>query len=285
MLLSLIIIKFACFLHKKNISIKMTGDKFKLLAGPCVIESEENVLMLASALKDIASKHDVDFYFKASWDKANRTKATNYRGPGMEEGLRILKKAKDEVGVKIVTDIHEPYQAQPVSQVADIIQIPAFLCRQTDLLKAAAETGKTINIKKAQFSSPEEMGNVVSKMEYFGCKDFMLCERGNCFGYNNLVVDMTGLVRLSRLGYPVLFDATHSVQISGGGLDRGNSGKSEFVPYLAKAAVATGVLSGLFMEVHNDPESALCDGSCMLRLDKVEHLLAQLMRIREIVVE
>lgn len=284
-MLSLIIIKFACFLHKKNISIKMTGDKFKLLAGPCVIESEENVLMLASALKDIASKHDVDFYFKASWDKANRTKATNYRGPGMEEGLRILKKAKDEVGVKIVTDIHEPYQAQPVSQVADIIQIPAFLCRQTDLLKAAAETGKTINIKKAQFSSPEEMGNVVSKMEYFGCKDFMLCERGNCFGYNNLVVDMTGLVRLSRLGYPVLFDATHSVQISGGGLDRGNSGKSEFVPYLAKAAVATGVLSGLFMEVHNDPESALCDGSCMLRLDKVEHLLAQLMRIREIVVE
>ena len=263
----------------------MIDNKFKLLAGPCVIESEENVLMLASALKDIASKHDVDFYFKASWDKANRTKATNYRGPGMEEGLRILKKAKDEVGVKIVTDIHEPYQAQPVSQVADIIQIPAFLCRQTDLLKAAAETGKTINIKKAQFSSPEEMGNVVSKMEYFGCKDFMLCERGNCFGYNNLVVDMTGLVRLSRLGYPVLFDATHSVQISGGGLDRGNSGKSEFVPYLAKAAVATGVLSGLFMEVHNDPESALCDGSCMLSLDKVEHLLAQLMRIREIVVE
>ena len=285
MLLSLIIIKFACFLHKKNVSIKMTGDKFKLLAGPCVIESEENVLMLASALKDIASKHDVDFYFKASWDKANRTKATNYRGPGMEEGLRILKKAKDEVGVKIVTDIHEPSQAEPVAEVADIIQIPAFLCRQTDLLKAAAETGKTINIKKAQFSSPEEMGNVVSKMEYFGCKDFMLCERGNCFGYNNLVVDMTGLVRLSRLGYPVLFDATHSVQISGGGLDRGNSGKSEFVPYLAKAAVATGVLSGLFMEVHNDPESALCDGSCMLRLDKVEHLLAQLMRIREIVVE
>ena len=284
-MLSLIIIKFACFLHKKNISIKMTGDKFKLLAGPCVIESEENVLMLASALKDIASKHDVDFYFKASWDKANRTKATNYRGPGMEEGLRILKKAKDEVGVKIVTDIHEPSQAEPVAEVADIIQIPAFLCRQTDLLKAAAETGKTINIKKAQFSSPEEMGNVVSKMEYFGCKDFMLCERGNCFGYNNLVVDMTGLVRLSRLGYPVLFDATHSVQISGGGLDRGNSGKSEFVPYLAKAAVATGVLSGLFMEVHNDPESALCDGSCMLSLDKVEHLLAQLMRIREIVVE
>ena len=263
----------------------MTDTKFKLLAGPCVIESEENVMHLAQALKDIASRHDVDFYFKASWDKANRTKATNYRGPGMEEGLRILRKAKDEVGVKIVTDIHEPSQAVPVAQVADIIQIPAFLCRQTDLLRAAAMTGKMVNIKKAQFSSPEEMGNVVSKMEYYGCRNFMLCERGNCFGYNNLVVDMAGLVRLAQLGYPVIFDATHSVQISGGGLDHGNSGKSEFVPYLAKAAVATGVLSGLFMEVHNDPASALCDGSCMLRLDALDTLLGQIMRIREITQE
>ena len=261
----------------------MIDNKFKLLAGPCVIESEENVMLLAHALKDIAGRHDVDFYFKASWDKANRTKATNYRGPGMEEGLRILRKAKDEVGVKIVTDIHEPSQAEPVAQVADIIQIPAFLCRQTDLLHAAAETGKTINIKKGQFSSPEEMNNVVSKMEYYGCRDFMLCERGNCFGYNNLVVDMTGLVRLAKLGYPVLFDATHSVQISGGGFNYGNSGKSEFVPYLAKAAVATGVLGGLFMEIHNDPASALCDGSCMLRLDQLDGLLDQLMKIREIV--
>ena len=263
----------------------MTDTKFKLLAGPCVIESEDNVMLLAHALKDIASRHDVDFYFKASWDKANRTKATNYRGPGMEEGLRILRKAKDEVGVKIVTDIHEPSQAEPVAQVADIIQIPAFLCRQTDLLRAAARTGKMVNIKKAQFSSPEEMGNVVSKMEYYGCRNFMLCERGNCFGYNNLVVDMAGLVRLARLGYPVIFDATHSVQVSGGGLDHGNSGKSEFVPYLAKAAVATGVLSGLFMEVHNDPASALCDGSCMLRLDALDTLLDQIMRIREITQE
>ena len=261
----------------------MTDNKFKLLAGPCVIESQDNVLYLAEALKMIAAKFDLDFYFKASWDKANRTKATNYRGPGLDEGLRILDAAKSKVGVKIVTDIHEPYQASSVSQVADIIQIPAFLCRQTDLLKAAAETGKTVNIKKAQFSSPEEMSNVVSKMEYFGCKNFMLCERGNCFGYNNLVVDMTGLVRLSKLGYPVIFDATHSVQISGGGFNYGNSGKSEYVPYLAKAAVATGVLSGLFMEIHNDPSSALCDGSCMLRLDEVETLLDQIMRIREIV--
>ena len=264
----------------------MIDNKFKLLAGPCVIESEENVMLLAEAINEIASRYDdIDFYFKASWDKANRTKATNYRGPGLDEGLRILEKAKTEVGVKIVTDIHEPSQAAAVAEVADIIQIPAFLCRQTDLLHAAAKTGKLINIKKGQFSSPEEMSNVVSKMESFGCHNFMLCERGNCFGYNNLVVDMAGLVRLAKLGYPVLFDATHSVQISGGGFNYGNSGKSEFVPYLAKAAVATGVLSGLFMEVHNDPSSALCDGSCMLRLDKVEHLLAQLMRIREIVVE
>lgn len=260
----------------------MIHNKFKLLAGPCVIESEENVMLLAQALKDITSKHDIDFYFKASWDKANRTKATNYRGPGMEEGLRILEKAKNDIGVKIVTDIHEPYQAEPVAQVADILQIPAFLCRQTDLLHAAAKTGKIVNIKKAQFSSPEEMGNVVEKMEHFGCHNFMLCERGNCFGYNNLVVDMTGLVRLSRLGYPVLFDATHSVQISGGAINHGNSGKSEYVPYLAKAAVATGVLSGLFMEVHNDPATALCDGSCMLRLDNLELLLTQIMRIREV---
>lgn len=262
----------------------MTTNKFKLLAGPCVIESEENVLFLAQAINDIARRYDgIEFFFKASWDKANRTKATNYRGPGLDEGLRILQKAKAELGVKIVTDIHEPSQAEPVAQVADIIQIPAFLCRQTDLLHAAAKTGRLVNIKKGQFSSPEEMNNVVSKMEFFGCHDFMLCERGNCFGYNNLVVDMTGLVRLAKLGYPVLFDATHSVQISGGGFNYGNSGKSEFVPYLAKAAVATGVLAGLFMEVHNNPAEALCDGSCMLRLDQLDGLLSQLMRIREIV--
>ncbi len=263
----------------------MINNRFKLLAGPCVIESQDNVMFLAEQLRDITANFNVDFFFKASWDKANRTKATNYRGPGLDEGMRILEKAKRELGVKIVTDIHEPQQAQVVAQVADIIQIPAFLCRQTDLLHAAATTGKTVNIKKAQFSSPEEMNNVVSKMEHFGCKDFMLCERGNCFGYNNLVVDMTGLVRLAKLGYPVLFDATHSVQISGGGFNYGNSGKSEYVPYLAKAAVATGVLAGLFMEVHNDPSTALCDGSCMLRLDQVSHLLDQIMRIRDIVME
>jgi len=260
----------------------MKTDRFIFIAGPCALESEENVMYMASSLKEIVSKFDVDFYFKASWDKANRTKATNYRGLGLEEGLRILEKAKKEVGVKVVTDFHESWQAAPIAEVVDMLQVPAFLSRQTDMLQAAAATGKIVNIKKPQFSSPEEMQNMVSKMEYFGNRNFMLCERGNCFGYNNLVVDMTGLVRMSKLGYPVLFDATHSVQISGGGFNYGNSGKSEYVPYLAKAAMATGVLSGLFMEVHNEPEKALCDGSCMLRLENLASLMHQLMRIREV---
>lgn len=257
-------------------------NKFLFLAGPCAIESEQSVLYLAEHIQKIAAKFDLDYYFKASFDKANRTKATNYRGPGMEEGLRILEKAKREFGVKIVTDIHEPWQAEPVAQVADMLQIPAFLCRQTDLLAAAAKTGKIINVKKAQFMSPEEMHTAVNKLEYFENRQILLCERGTCFGYNNLVVDMTGLVRMARLGYPVVFDATHSVQINGGGFQYGNSGKREFVPYLARAAMATGVLSGLFMEVHNDPDSALCDGSCMLELAQLEPLLAQLMEIRAI---
>lgn len=260
----------------------MMQDKFLFLAGPCAIESEENVLYMAEHIQNIADKFDLDYYFKASWDKANRTKATNYRGPGLEQGMRILEKAKKEFGVKIVTDIHEPWQAEPVAEVADMLQIPAFLCRQTDLLEAAAKTGKIVNVKKAQFMSPEEMNTAINKLEYFGNRNILLCERGTCFGYNNLVVDMTGLVRLSRLGYPVVFDATHSVQINGGGFQYGNSGKREFVPYLAKAAMATGVIGGLFMEVHNDPDNALCDGSCMLELSKLERLLEQLMEIRAV---
>jgi 2-dehydro-3-deoxyphosphooctonate aldolase (KDO 8-P synthase) len=182
----------------------------------------------------------------------------------------------------IATDIHEAWQAKEIATVADIIQIPAFLCRQTDLIEAAAKTGKIINIKKAQFLSPEEMGNVVKKFEYYGNNNLMLCERGSCYGYNNLVVDMTGLVRMKRLGYPVVFDATHSVQISGGGENYGNSGKREYVPYLARAAMATGVLDGIFMEVHNDPDNAKCDGSCMLWLDMLEGLLRQLIDIKQV---
>ena len=257
-------------------------SKFILIAGPCVIENEKNVMTIAKTIKGIAEKFDLDYYFKASFDKANRTSISSYRGPGIEEGLRILKKVKDTYDLKIATDIHEPWQAKIISDVADIIQIPAFLCRQTDLIKAAAETGKIINVKKAQFLSPEEMENVIHKFEDYGNRTIMLCERGSCFGYNDLIVDMTGLVRMKRLGYPVVFDATHSVQISGGGTDHGNSGKREYVPFLARAAMATGAIDGIFMEVHDDPDAAKCDGSCMLRLDMLEDLLKQLIDIREI---
>lgn len=260
----------------------LNKEKFFLIAGPCALESEENVMYLAEQIKCIADKLDIKYCFKVSWDKANRTSATKYRGLGIEEGLRILKKAKSQIGVRIATDIHEAWQAVPVAEVADIIQIPAFLCRQTDLIEAAAKTGKVINIKKAQFLSPEEMINVVRKFEFYGNRNIMLCERGSCFGYNNLIVDMTGLVRMKKIGYPVVFDATHSVQISGGGTDYGNSGKREYVPYLARAAMATGVLDGIFMEIHDNPDEAKCDGSCMLHLNQLENLLKQLLEIREI---
>ncbi len=260
----------------------LAKDSFFLIAGPCALESEENIMLLSREIADIARRLGINYCFKASWDKANRTAVENYRGLGIEEGIRILKKAKKENGVKIATDIHEPWQAEKIAKVADVIQIPAFLCRQTDLIEAAAKTGKIINIKKAQFLSPEEMARVVKKFEYFGNTNLMLCERGSCFGYNNLVVDMTGLVRMKRIGYPVVFDATHSVQISGGGADFGNSGKREYVQYLARAAMATGALDGLFMEVHNDPDNAKCDGSCMLHLSMLEQLLKELLDIRAI---
>ncbi len=257
-------------------------NNFFLIAGPCALESEENVMYLAENIRKIADKLGITYCFKVSWDKANRTTAEKYRGLGLEESMRILGKAKKEIGVSIATDIHEAWQAERVAEVADIIQIPAFLCRQTDLIKAAAETGRVINVKKAQFLSPEEMGNVVSKFEYYGNRNIMLCERGSAFGYHDLIVDMTGLVRMKRFGYPIVFDATHSVQISGGGENHGNSGRREFVSCLARAAMATGAVDGMFMEVHNDPDHAKCDGSCMLRLDMLEDLLKELIEIRKI---
>lgn len=257
------------------------SDKFKLLAGPCVIESEEMVLQMAESLKKIAEKKDVDFYFKASFDKANRTSISSYRGPGLEEGLRILKKAKETCGVKIMTDIHEPYQAEPVAEVADILQIPAFLCRQTDLLMAAAKTGKTINVKKAQFLAPWDMRNVVAKLEESGNRDIMLCERGTSFGYNTLVVDMTGLVEMKKFGYPVIFDATHSVQKPGGKGDS-TGGNREYVKYLARAAAATGI-DGMFAEVHPDPDHALSDGPNMIKLENFEEILDQILSVHHLV--
>ncbi len=259
-----------------------SGGMLSLIAGPCALESYENAFAVAHALKALANRLGIHYYFKVSVDKANRTSAKHYRGLGFEEGLRVLASIKKDAGVRVVTDIHEPWQAGRIAEVADIIQIPAFLSRQTDLLRAAAETGRILNVKKAQFMSPEEMGKVADKIKHFGNEMIILCERGNAFGYNNLIVDMTGLVRLKKHGYPVAFDATHSVQISGGGTGNSNSGASEFVPYLAQAALATGAVDILFMEIHPDPPRALCDGSCMLRLDDVEPVLTKCKKIFEL---
>lgn len=254
---------------------------FKLIAGPCVIESEENVMLVAKKIKEITDKLDIPFVFKSSFDKANRTSINSFRGPGLEEGLRILNKVKTELNLKVTTDIHEPYQAEEVAKVVDIIQIPAFLCRQTDLLVAAAKTGKTVNVKKAQFLAPWDMKNVVGKIEESGNTDIMLCERGTSFGYNNLVVDMTGLVEMKKFGYPVVFDATHSVQKPGG---KGNctGGNREYVEYLAKAAIAVGA-DAIFMEVHPDPDNALSDGPNMVKLDELEEILVKLKKVYQAV--
>ena len=250
---------------------------FTLIAGPCAMESEEICMQTATEIKRITDKLGIPYVYKTSFDKANRTSISSYRGLGMEEGLRILQKVKDEVGVKITTDIHESWQAEPVAKVVDILQIPAFLCRQTDLLVATAKTGKTVNVKKAQFLAPWDMKNVVGKLEDSGCKDIMVCERGTTFGYNNFVVDMTSLVEMKSFGYPVVFDATHSVQ-KPGGKGTSSDGNREFVEYLAKAAIAVGV-DALFMEVHPDPDNAKCDGPNMVKLSDLEGLLTKLVDI------
>ncbi|MBR0341457.1 MAG: 3-deoxy-8-phosphooctulonate synthase [Oscillospiraceae bacterium] len=256
-------------------------SKFLLIAGPCVIESEENVMFIAEKIKGIAERLDLDYYFKASFDKANRTSISAYRGPGIEEGLRILQKVKHTYGLKICTDIHEPWQAEKVAGVADILQIPAFLCRQTDLLVAAAKTGKLINVKKAQFLAPWDMGNVVRKLEESGNKNIMLCERGTTFGYNTLVVDMTGILEMKKFGYPVVFDATHSVQ-KPGGKGTATGGNREYVEPLAKAAIAAGS-DALFFEVHPDPDNALSDGPNMVKLDEFESLLERVIKVYDAV--
>lgn len=255
--------------------------KMILIAGPCVIESEESVMLIANKMKRIAEQNKLDYYFKASFDKANRTSISSFRGPGLDEGLRILQKVKDIYNVKIATDIHEPCQAKPVSEVADIIQIPAFLCRQTDLLVAAARTGKIINVKKAQFLAPWDMKNVTNKLVESGNDNILLCERGTSFGYNNLVVDMTGLIEMKKLGYPVVFDATHSVQKPGGKGDA-TGGNREYVEPLAKAAIAAGA-DALFFEVHPDPDSALSDGSNMVKLDEFDHMFTRIKKVYDAV--
>lgn len=263
-------------------NVKIGGKKrFTLIAGPCVIESEELVMEVAGKLKEICDRLGIDYVFKASFDKANRTSITSFRGPGMKEGLEILKKVKDKYGVPVITDIHEPSQAKEIAEVCDIIQIPAFLCRQTDLLLAVAETGRVANVKKGQFLAPWDMKNVVKKFEEAGNTNVMLCERGATFGYNNLVVDMRSLLEMREFGYPVVFDATHSVQKPGG---RGETtgGDREFVPPLMRAALAVGV-DAIFAEVHPDPDNAKSDGPNMLRLSEVEEILALAVKIDDIV--
>ena len=256
-------------------------SRFILIAGPCVIESEENVMMIAERVKGIADRFDLDYFFKASFDKANRTSISSYRGPGIEEGVRILQKVKDTYGLQICTDIHEPWQAERVAEVADILQIPAFLCRQTDLLVAAAKTGKLINVKKAQFLAPWDMGNVVRKIEESGNRNIMLCERGSTFGYNTLVVDMTGILEMKKFGYPVVMDATHSVQ-KPGGKGTATGGNREYVEPLAKAAIAAGA-DALFFEVHPDPDNAKSDGPNMVKLDEFEGLLERVIKVYDAV--
>ena len=235
----------------------------------------------AEKMKEITKRLGMEYYFKASFDKANRTSISSFRGPGLERGLKILQKVKDIYGLKIVTDIHEPWQAESVAKVADIIQIPAFLCRQTDLLSAAAKTGKKINIKKAQFLAPWDMQNVADKLIEMGNSDILLCERGTIFGYNTLVVDMTSLVEMRKIGFPIVFDATHSVQ-KPGGMGNATGGNRENVEPLAKAALATGAVDWIFMEVHEEPDMALSDASNMIKITELEGMLQRLMKVYEV---
>ena len=255
--------------------IKIGNGKMFLIAGPCVIESEDLVNEVAGKMKEITDKLGIQYVFKASFDKANRSSISSFRGPGIEKGLEILARVKEKYGVALATDIHEPWHCKVAAEVIDLLQIPAFLSRQTDLLIAAGETGKAVNIKKGQFLAPWDMKNVVKKFEEIGNKNIMLCERGASFGYNNLVVDMRGLLEMRKFGYPVVFDATHSVQIPGGQGET-SGGNSVYVYPLARAALAVGV-DGIFAEVHPDPSVAKSDGPNMLKLEDVENILKHLL--------
>ncbi len=256
--------------------ITVGNGKIFLIAGPCVIESEDLVMEVAKKMKEITDKLGINYIFKASFDKANRSSISSFRGPGIDKGLEILARVKDKYGVALATDIHEPWQCEKAKEVIDLLQIPAFLCRQTDLLVAAAETGKAVNIKKGQFLAPWDMKNVANKFCEVGNENIMLCERGATFGYNNLVVDMRGLLEMRKFGFPVVFDATHSVQIPGGKGDS-TGGNREYVYPLARAAVSVGV-DGIFAEVHPDPDKGLSDGPNMLKLENVEEILTNLLK-------
>lgn len=261
-------------------NITIGGGALTVIAGPCVIENEDLTLYTAGRLKETCSALGIPFIFKSSYDKANRSSLSGYRGPGLEKGLRILSDVRDKLQVPVITDVHSPEEAKTAAAVLDAIQIPAFLCRQTDLILAASAAGKPVNIKKGQFLAPWDMKNIIEKFTSTGNRDLFLTERGTSFGYNNLVVDYRGLTLMRNLGFPVVFDVTHSLQLPGG---KGTSsdGQREFAAPLARAAVAVGV-DGLFMEVHPDPDKALCDGPNMIPLAEVRSLLEKVKAIHDL---
>ncbi|MDG1860889.1 MAG: 3-deoxy-8-phosphooctulonate synthase [SAR324 cluster bacterium] len=262
--------------------VKLSNENsFALVGGLNVLESESIALRVAETFRSITDKLRIPFIFKASFDKANRSSINSFRGPGLDEGLKILEKIKSEFDVPILTDIHEPFQAAPAADVADVLQLPAFLSRQTDLIVAAAKTGAAINIKKAQFLAPEEMSNILQKCESSGNDRLILCERGTSFGYNNLVVDMLGFSVMKSFGYPVLFDVTHALQRPGGMGDAA-AGRRETVRELALAGMSQKI-AGLFLEAHPEPEQALCDGPCALRLNQLEPFLQQMKEMDDLV--
>ncbi len=256
------------------------GCPLLLIAGPCVIENEDMALEIAEFLRRLTDETDISFIFKASYDKANRTSLSSFRGPGLEKGLKILERVKKEVGVRVISDVHRIEEISAAAEVLDVIQIPAFLCRQTDFILAVAKAGKPVNIKKGQFLAPWDMKNVMEKLSSTGNRALMITERGAMFGYNNLVADFRSIKIMQDMGYPVIFDATHSVQLPGGA-GTSSSGQREFAPILARAAAAAGA-DGVFMEVHPDPDHALCDGPNSLKLDSIRRLISQLKAIREL---
>ena len=252
-----------------------------LFGGMNVLESRDLAMQIAETYVEVTTKLDIPYIFKASFDKANRSSINSFRGPGLDEGLKILQEIKTTFGVPVISDVHEPYQCKPAAEVCDIIQLPAFLSRQTDLVVAMAQTGAVINIKKAQFLAPHEMGHILRKCEEAGNDQLILCERGSCFGYNNLVVDMLGFNTMKEFGYPVIFDATHALQMPGGRSDSAD-GRRALVAQLSRAGLSQGI-AGLFLEAHPDPNVAKCDGPCALPLSKLEPYLAQMKAVGELV--
>jgi 2-dehydro-3-deoxyphosphooctonate aldolase (KDO 8-P synthase) len=264
-------------------NVSFGGGSLAFLLGPCVVETEKHALFMAREIRDICLGVGVEFVYKSSFDKANRSSAESFRGEGMDFGLAILSRVKKEIGVPVITDIHEPWQAEKAAEVADILQIPAFLCRQTDLLVAAAKTGRTVNVKKGQFLAPWDAKNIVEKLQSAGCEKILLTERGVSFGYNNLVVDFRSFPIMRSFGVPVVFDVTHSLQLPGG-LGKATGGQSEYIENLARAGVACGV-DAVFMEVHDNPAKAPSDGPNQLPLNRLEKLLIKLKEIHSIITE